>query len=1141
MEAAARAEREETSAIWSSTTNWILSEGSLESSISFETSDEDAPPLVSSGLLLQRPPEEDSSPCEVTICFREEHEIHRVYIRSTARVYEIYYSTDLGNKNNEYLCTVRCGPAAKEETSPSISEEAVADSESSNDRNMEKHEILVRNSSSNSDEDGWVEVKVPDSPLGNDPANSTPSTNIQMHYEATAEISDAGPCVSLTLRLLSLQTKTSVHVEEIYIFADPVESPSQGSPVSAAGKFGGSSLLAMLVPNLLHLPKTETGRIHDKYFSIDPDVQNSQYSAERTSKSSSSVTASTRMGEAESDMKNSQFKSAQELLDIKQVDGHLGSGEKLIVQEAYSSMENKRLGPVTKETKVMENTEMELNQKITDPDQIPDPVTNENNLASDRVEKMLDKLVSKVEKIESYCSRFEENMMKPLGCIEKRLQHLEQHFGAFVVEIQSLRRGPCSSMSGPSCDKFDSQKKGCNSSCMFRENAAFHGSSLPADVYRDSVAESKISAGRVVEAPYFSGEDSCDSQLRPDDVSGSLYRPKRAGGLVFKAPEFSSEEFDPSMPADFVASLAEPKMSPGLVVKAPEFSTEDDECANYDDTLDTGDVGSFKRRKHQTIDDALSSALTAFLDSTGFTSSMSNQSFLNTLHEFPKGSNCHSGSSFHPDRSDNEADNSYSSKCVSSTSVEVNNKSSFGSSLSSDEVEAILDTSLTKSELENKGCDKTDAVKNDATFDSLLSTGNMQSILFPFQESSGLLVSVPELPEEDKLANCYSSPDSDVHVCLNNQELLPTDGAPALDVDTFLTSKKINPENQRSNLLDSPSELFIAAAETEPPPAAGVTSEGVDTLCNENYENNSKDENDLNSISCILLPDGMFEKSKHEKISDEETPLQVTTEVSANLIAFEHGFEQRDQVANWYGGSSIETLGDADLFVKDLLHSTDGSFSEGQKNTWQGSISLIESDDEEAANDNLSINQFVRGWNEESSMDSSFDKNDFQNKVQIDESDWSSTDSLMGASGQAADIYRSIQFSIASGVRQGSTADDPHSIECQVERSREELQRAFSSMLDNGDPIFDVNFIAERTCERDLPLEVLLGETSDSEVQVSKDDVNDGTIAAQLGSSSWQRTSSSVVDQHLIDMEDLPIAPEASHASRNNEQFSSLI
>jgi hypothetical protein len=66
MEAAARAEREETSAIWSSTTNWILSEGSLESSISFETSDEDAPPLVSSGLLLQRPPEEDSSPCEVT-------------------------------------------------------------------------------------------------------------------------------------------------------------------------------------------------------------------------------------------------------------------------------------------------------------------------------------------------------------------------------------------------------------------------------------------------------------------------------------------------------------------------------------------------------------------------------------------------------------------------------------------------------------------------------------------------------------------------------------------------------------------------------------------------------------------------------------------------------------------------------------------------------------------------------------------------------------------------------------------------------------------------------------------------------------------------------------------------------------------
>lgn len=87
---------------------------------------------------------------------------------------------------------------------------------------------------------------------------------IQAHYEATAEITDASPCVSLTVRLLSLQSKTSVHIEEIYIFADPVESTTNDDSVASPGNMGGSSLLCMLVPGLMQMSKSRTWKIDDR-------------------------------------------------------------------------------------------------------------------------------------------------------------------------------------------------------------------------------------------------------------------------------------------------------------------------------------------------------------------------------------------------------------------------------------------------------------------------------------------------------------------------------------------------------------------------------------------------------------------------------------------------------------------------------------------------------------------------------------------------------------------------------------------------------------------------------------------------------------------------------------------------------------
>ncbi|ONK61738.1 uncharacterized protein A4U43_C08F33060 [Asparagus officinalis] len=63
----------------------------------------------------------------------------------------------------------------------------------------------------------------------------------QIHYDATTEISDSSPCYYLTLHLLSIQTKACVHVEEIYVYADPVESSDSDQPVAASENLGGNS------------------------------------------------------------------------------------------------------------------------------------------------------------------------------------------------------------------------------------------------------------------------------------------------------------------------------------------------------------------------------------------------------------------------------------------------------------------------------------------------------------------------------------------------------------------------------------------------------------------------------------------------------------------------------------------------------------------------------------------------------------------------------------------------------------------------------------------------------------------------------------------------------------------------------------
>ena len=73
-------------------------------------------------------------------------------------MYEIYTAPDL-QSNNEYLCTVRCGVAARDGEvlrAPNIQEIASSHVEGSNRESCGEN---IKN------EDDWVEVKVPDSPV----------------------------------------------------------------------------------------------------------------------------------------------------------------------------------------------------------------------------------------------------------------------------------------------------------------------------------------------------------------------------------------------------------------------------------------------------------------------------------------------------------------------------------------------------------------------------------------------------------------------------------------------------------------------------------------------------------------------------------------------------------------------------------------------------------------------------------------------------------------------------------------------------------------------------------------------------------------------------------------------------------------
>ncbi|XVE76729.1 hypothetical protein DITRI_Ditri13aG0004800 [Diplodiscus trichospermus] len=535
----------------SSSANWSIAHGSLLNSITFESSlalitdsshrehavdDPNAVDSAPKSPLILCPTSPDFAPCEITIAFAQKHELRQVYVRSTARVYEIYYAPK-PQSSNEYLCTVRCGFASRDEEvlhAPILDEAALAYLKGLNKELDEKR--LKSDSSSNSNEEEWVEVKAPDTPVldsgGSVPPNfSVNSGNTQDLYEATAEITDVDPCVSITLRLLSLQNKGCVCVDEIYVFADPVESADSENDVGQMGNAGGNSLMAMLAPTILQLSKTAglSRRQNEDIFG----TKEKEKMQKKESKAIGPLNFANEMPQ----------------------EGKLSSGNQQEVDSQEAIAAN-----------------IERNQHEMPP--IKDREVKDS-VSCGHIERFLDQLVSRVSRVEDLLSKFEENMLKPISSIDARLRRVEQQLEELSQKPKNSESSSCTRYSAPefSChdsDDYSPYNIRNEPSCLdlYASHDKDFSSSIQPDETIHSVNTSQSFPSLVVTAPEFSNADD-EEDVHASGADSPRDKQKQT---------MSIDDALASALAGFLSStLIEPqRYTQSLAVKAPDFLNEED-------------------------------------------------------------------------------------------------------------------------------------------------------------------------------------------------------------------------------------------------------------------------------------------------------------------------------------------------------------------------------------------------------------------------------------------------------------------------------------------------------------------------------------------------------------------------------------
>ncbi|KAJ7982219.1 Exosome complex component Rrp41 like [Quillaja saponaria] len=537
--------------LWSSKTNWTIARGSLENSIICESSisamDDDMVETTvdstSKPPLILFPQTSDSSPsCEIKLSFMQKHEVRQVYVRSTARVCEIYYAPNM-QSSNEYLCTIRCGIAARDGEvlhTPSIEEIVSLNLKGSNNELAEEY---FKN------DDDWVEVKVPGTPMPDERNISLPTKSlltsgksIQDLYEATAQITDGNPCISLTLRLLSIQSKGCIYVDEVYVFADPVDSADPDSEGIREQNSSSSSLVAMFLPTILQLSKTP-GTSHTTNSSSDRTEKQEFPDIELEATSSSGFANKTQLEEKASITDDHEVK-------LPDISGGCVCPSHVQVPSQVSVLECK-----------------------------PD------DSSSGHVQKALAQLVSRMERMENFCVGFQEKLLNPISSIEARLQQVEQQLAIITNELHSSRLPSCSRFSAPDMSFTESDPSSFDSLGDYPPSVAFEldnkdlhlaGLSVPPDDLYDSVNTTVLLPSLLVKDPEIpSGDDVEESHGL--GITNSTNDKRRQA--------MSIDDALSSALAGFILSVSvqSPKYTQALTVKAPEFSNEDvheDKCVS---------------------------------------------------------------------------------------------------------------------------------------------------------------------------------------------------------------------------------------------------------------------------------------------------------------------------------------------------------------------------------------------------------------------------------------------------------------------------------------------------------------------------------------------------------------------------------
>ncbi|KAG7533249.1 hypothetical protein ISN45_Aa08g008890 [Arabidopsis thaliana x Arabidopsis arenosa] len=364
----------------------------------------------------------------------------------------------------------------------------------------------------------------------------------QVFYEATAEINDAEPCTSITVRLLSLQDKRCALVDEVYVFADPVDpSESEKEEASGTGNSSSSSLMAMFMPALLQLSRGKDVRkerdrqVSDESNSMDPvDLGNAN----------------------DSDRKETNFSRADKI----------GESSPVLVDTLP-----KRVDAVTR----VSGAEIK-------------PAMSCNN-----VETILYQLVNKVSMVETILLRFEDQMLKPINSIDARLQLVEKKLEqlgkkkSFEPELDFQVKMPYPDSLGsdtdktpdteeldgltkntdypqlPSCTKtvvLDSSSIGNSEDCSVVLPKNRLDNILPKSVEFES-ENSSISGNEMI---------SAEPEISNEEV-----------GYTFEEKPKHSLSINDALASALAGLLSSHSMTSGkysqaLVVTAPEFSNEDD-------------------------------------------------------------------------------------------------------------------------------------------------------------------------------------------------------------------------------------------------------------------------------------------------------------------------------------------------------------------------------------------------------------------------------------------------------------------------------------------------------------------------------------------------------------------------------------